>query len=343
MTSEADHNPKDISASTLEEAARWISRFADEPAGASDNAQFRRWYESSDEHRKAFDDLRELNLFIVSNSDTDRMLDICSEARADLETSRRRQGRFRAIAASVTLFLVICGGAVALIRPAFPSKGAEEVVARRYATHANEQTTLALSDGSTVTLDVNSEIRVMYTGTERRIVLDSGHAFFSVARNKRSPFVVVAHNRAITAHGTSFDVWDRADELRVVLMEGSVSVATKRRQNVVRMAPSDVLVVRNGTTVLDSVDDPLRFASWREGLLIFKNDRLSDAVAEINRYADRPISLADDELGELRISGAFHLRGVDAFAEATRTYFDLTDISPSPDEIVLARMKRPST
>jgi transmembrane sensor len=51
--------------------------------------------------------------------------------------------------------------------------------------------------------------------------------------------------------------------------------------------------------------DPERDTSWRRGQVIFENTRLADAIAELNRYSDAQIELAEPDLGNLRLSGAF--------------------------------------
>ena len=315
-----------------------MARFADDPARAYDDAGFRQWHDAAPDYRTAFAELEQFDAFMAASADSPQLSALRAEALDTLDATRKRRGRVRALAASL-LVLVACGGGAALVAPNFMPDRAGEVVAERYATGAHEQSTITLLDGSQVTLDVSSEIRVSFTQNERRIFLDSGHAYFSVAKDRQVPFVVQARDRDITALGTTFDVWDGTDQLRVVLIEGRVEVAPATRQNVITMAPGDVLVQRGGRTMLDNIDNPASFASWRKGLLIFDDSRLADAVAEINRYTHRPIRLSDEELGELRISGAFHIRKANTFSEAMQEYFDLDDVSPAIEEVVLSRAK----
>jgi transmembrane sensor len=59
-------------------------------------------------------------------------------------------------------------------------------------------------------------------------------------------------------------------------------------------------------------------------------------VAEINRYARRPLELGDPSLAELRISGTFSVDDVDAFARALAEVLSLT-VEESDGAIVLRK------
>ena len=61
--------------------------------------------------------------------------------------------------------------------------------------------------------------------------------------------------------------------------------------------------------------------SWREGVVVFNDTPLAQAVAEINRYAAEPITVGDKELGALRINGRFRTNEPAAFLNAVVAYF----------------------
>lgn len=86
------------------------------------------------------------------------------------------------------------------------------------------------------------------------------------------------------------------------------------------------------------VADTERVASWRRGLVVFEDTRLADAIAEINRYSETQIALAEGhpEIGELRLSGAFATGRTTVFLEAVTTYFPVRVVRADDDVIVLA-------
>jgi transmembrane sensor len=53
--------------------------------------------------------------------------------------------------------------------------------------------------------------------------------------------------------------------------------------------------------------------SWRLGFVVFHETRLSDAVAELNRYNERQIVIDDPTLGSMRIGGHFRSNNAEGF------------------------------
>jgi transmembrane sensor len=85
--------------------------------------------------------------------------------------------------------------------------------------------------------------------------------------------------------------------------------------------------------------DPERSTSWRRGQLVFENTRLADAIAEVNRYSEAKIELADPDLGNLRLSGAFATGRPAVFVEAVTTYFPVRIARSDDRKVVLGSVK----
>jgi transmembrane sensor len=85
--------------------------------------------------------------------------------------------------------------------------------------------------------------------------------------------------------------------------------------------------------------DPERSTSWRHGQIIFDNTRLGDAVAELNRYSEAKIALADPALAELRLSGAFATGRPTVFIEAVTSYFPIQVTREDEHVVVLSAKK----
>ena len=56
--------------------------------------------------------------------------------------------------------------------------------------------------------------------------------------------------------------------------------------------------------VVNSADVP-RVTSCRNGQVIFRDDTIATAVAELNRYSERPILVTDPRVASLKVSGVF--------------------------------------
>lgn len=177
-----------------------------------------------------------------------------------------------------------------------------------YLTATGGSQRVALSDGSTVTLNTGSAIAVSYDARERRIRLLKGEAYFEVAKDADYPFVVAAAGGEVRAVGTAFSVRDNGDGAAVELVEGSVDVldAASRNRLIAGQAASfsaGRIEVRDGR-----IGD---MALWRRGYLQFDALPLAQAVAEINRYRPGQVLLLNDQLAGQRISGLFRLDALD--------------------------------
>lgn len=214
---------------------------------------------------------------------------------ADLE--RRRLYRYAAIAASIVI--VVVSGLALIYRMTAPT----------FATTVGERSIVTLRDGSVVTLNTDSEVRVAYSNSERAIVLSRGEALFEVAKGERRPFVVYAADRRVAATGTAFDIRLADSTLEVTLIEGKVKVGQATggapNQAQVDLQAGQRLTVRDGAMPLVGFVNVEHVTSWTAGKLVFLDTRLADAVAEANRYTPVSISLSDSSLDDLRVNGVF--------------------------------------
>ena len=97
-----------------------------------------------------------------------------------------------------------------------------------YATSIGKQSTITLVDGSSVRLNTNSQIKVDYRDGYRNIYLVQGEAHFDVAKKKAKPFRVYAGKGRVQAVGTSFTVYLREKDIKVLVTEGKVALAAQK-------------------------------------------------------------------------------------------------------------------
>lgn len=199
-----------------------------------------------------------------------------------------------------------------------------------YRTGIGERSAVVLPDGSVATLDTDSQLRIAYTGAARGVYLVKGQALFEVAKGNRRPFQVYAADQRITAVGTTFNVRIEGRQVQVSMAEGVVKVRPIQANSELGR-PAQVLTLRagqalttapSGTALVRPVDSS-QVATWRGGLLVFEDAKLSDAVAEINRYTDRPIKLADASIGQYRVTGVFKTSDPGHFATAMSEVFPI--------------------
>lgn len=188
-----------------------------------------------------------------------------------------------------------------------------------YETEVGERRTIALPDGSQVTLNTASRISARFAGRRREVVLESGEAFFAVAHQDDAPFDVLSHAARIRVTGTRFNVYRHATFTDVDLLQGGVAVGPAAEPSQAR------LHLRAGQAVrLSSAGDPGpvsaaqggRIDDWRQGRISFDRTSLRAAVVEMNRYSNAPLRILNPSLNALEIDGVFEAGDTAAFAKA---------------------------
>ncbi|WCT79099.1 FecR family protein [Novosphingobium humi] len=214
---------------------------------------------------------------------------------------------------------------------------------QKLATAIGEIRFFKLADGSTVTLDTGSLLLISLSKTERDLRLVRGHARFEVAHEAR-PFVVSAGGGTVTARGTIFDVTVADDRrIKVHLLRGAVDVAMADARGQsggppLRLTPGQQISLEEGGVLqlAQASDANNGDAQWPDGLRDYENVRLSDLIADANRYASQPLVAASDDVNEIRVSGTFRVTDTKHLAQNLAGLLGLTLVA-SPNSLSLAR------
>ncbi len=207
-----------------------------------------------------------------------------------------------------------------------------------YSTPIGGYASIPLRDGSTVTLGTASRIRVDLTQMERHIELESGEAFFDVAKDPSRPFVVEAGSRRVVAVGTQFSVKRSGTDIQVVVTEGKVRVEPKAGAGRAEFLTAGAVAhtVQNSVLVQKKTPREAEEAlSWRTGYLTFDGTALADVVAEFNRYTPQRIVIDDPQLAALRITGTFRASRAADFVELLKNGFGI-EVRESEESIHLS-------
>jgi transmembrane sensor len=194
--------------------------------------------------------------------------------------------------------------------------GWQQTAVIKVTTGLGEQHSEVLPDHSIVELNTQSEIRVGFTATQRRVELIRGEAFFDVSKDPERPFIVVTDLATAKAVGTRFSVYRAQSGTIVTVAEGRVLVRDKQagtetdtglsgRAGAVEVIPGTQAEAQPGRPVLMRQADVERTFAWRERRLVFDGEPLSRVVEEFNRYNSPPLVISDPRLREQRISGVF--------------------------------------
>lgn len=250
-----------------------------------------------------------------------------TEENATHDRGARRLRAFHAIVASFLVAAVV--GTGWYLWPHGPA----------YSTEVGGLTAVPMADGSKVTLNTDSEIRVLVSDSERRVELRHGEAFFEVARDPTRPFVVLAGDKRVIAVGTKFSVRRESDEVRVIVTEGHVRVEKSEAGHsvpIAQLSPGSVATTAGGGALVREkpVAQVEEYLSWQQGFVSFHETPLEEAVAELNRYNVRKIAIADPAVAAVRIGGNFRSTNVDAFVRLIEDGFPIR-AERRDDQIVL--------
>ena len=288
---------------TEQAAAAWLARRDREEWSDADEATLSAWLSESVAHRVAFVRLE------IAWAQSGRLKALSAEGQRAASSAGARPRRLPLIAIAAAILITLTVGALLLVT-AHPGTS--------YRTAIGSIKAVSMKDGSTITLNTDTDIRVAMSGTERRVDLDKGEAFFEVAKDLNRPFVVHIGDERVIAVGTKFSVLREADHVRVIVTEGRVRVerAEAHQQTAAALVSKGSVALAGAAGVLiqdEALPEVEERLSWREGFVVFHETRLSDAVAELNRYNERQIVIDDPAVGSMRIGGHFRSNNAEGF------------------------------
>ena len=304
------------------DAASWVVRLERHPGDADVRREFEAWLAADPSHGPAWAAVSGAWDRLGGLRDDPKILAARAAVAAELEAERR--GAHLPWAAGIAAVMVT--GAALLGYGAWregPSSDAPTQIAAAetlavYRTDVGGRRTVVLEDGSKVTLNTDTEVRLTGWGEGRDLTLVRGEAYFEVSKDPKRPFVVTAGGRTVTALGTAFDVRLEPRRWSVSLVEGKVRVVADTGQ--VDLAPGDHLVQDGGGPWTVEKRDLDKLTSWRDGSLVFENRPLGVIVEEMNRYSARKIEVTDPALAAQPLSGRFKSGDTAGFVAMLEAY-----------------------
>lgn len=193
---------------------------------------------------------------------------------------------------------------------------------------------IKLPDGTLVWL--NAESKLSYDNDlnqkEKRLVYLVGEAFFDVAHQKNRPFIVRTNQISVKVLGTAFNVkaYDKDPVSEATLLRGSIELSVNSMtQQKILLKPSEKFAFRDhkkerseGKSGFQDGDDvtlkieniaPVRIAgqdyieetSWKDDLLVFKNESFEDLKPKLERWFNVRIEIGGSIPKSYRFTGIF--------------------------------------
>ena len=287
------------------EAARWRTEM-EEPASDIQIEAFEAWLKKDPAHLKAYqqsDRIAELGAGLPSQS---------RELRRPASAARRYRPAF-AIAATVVFAL----GIWTLVRDPAPAYAA--------VSNAGQATrSVTLGDGSIVTLDTATMLEVAVAPPAHHVKMSSGRARFAVHNAAATPLRVTVLGGEVASANGVFDVAIGDHDVRIWIVSGEAAVAVpaaKRADVSRRLIAGQGVRLQSGEPVAQAIGG--WDTNWPDAHVAFEQTPLANLLARANRNRMPKISVAEDQLGELRVTGIMDLRDTRRLARKLAAALDL--------------------
>jgi transmembrane sensor len=298
--------------------AEWMVRISAGKLSGRDQSDLEKWLAQKPENKRELDRSRQLWSLAsqLRNSPTARSLlerdEVCKDSKGWLTGGTLN--RYFVPAAVVAAVILVSFLALPQIEQFLSSS---RIATDGATTARGEIANYTLPDGSTLTLDAASTVRIAFNDRQRVVYLSGGEGFFDVKHNPDRPFIVVAGKKRVVVAGTKFNVeyFPKESDMEVAVVEGLVNVTFPTpnadwetmpiKQNEVVQFPA------NGSTVRRPMS-AARASAWREGKLYFDDAQLSEVLASMNRHFQKPLVVSNPEMGKRTVTGMFRAGDLNA-------------------------------
>ncbi|MDH6304733.1 transmembrane sensor [Parabacteroides sp. PF5-5] len=168
-----------------------------------------------------------------------------------------------------------------------------------------QKSDILLPDGTKVHLNADSQLRYgsRFNGKQRQVEL-IGEAYFEVAKDSQSPFVVNAGDIQIQALGTSFNIQAYpAEDIQTYLSEGSVLVSSPHESfylqpgEVAMYSPSGIQMAKK------KVEDDRLFIAWMNDEMVFDDEPVLNIIRLLERNYNVKFEVRSEKLKDITFTG----------------------------------------
>jgi len=181
----------------------------------------------------------------------------------------------------------------------------------RYTTAYGEIKEISLKDGSVVTLNSMSELKVPnnYEKSNRELFL-TGEAYFKVKKNTEKPFIVYANAVSTTALGTEFNISAYTEDNKTIvsLKKGKVEVkeSTLNTQREVILNPGEEALIQHNQALTKSTFSDTERLGWKiEHLLVFKDANIEEVLSKLRRHYGVKFNYSHLQNKQWKLTGEF--------------------------------------
>ncbi|MND50103.1 fec operon regulator FecR [compost metagenome] len=286
----------------VKQAIHWMLRLRNNGGNTQLQQQCDTWRAAHHEHERAWQRVQTLNQELSTQL---RAVPGASVAFETLEVSAQRLGRRQALKMLAGVMMVGSAAWVGKDLAQF------EQLTSDFATATGERRSFMLPDGSRLRLNTHTAADLAFDARQRLITLKHGEMMVTCRTDSQVPArPLLVRNRDGLFEGFSarFVVRQDQDCTRVSVSEGRVAIHAPGQAGGSGLqwiqAGQAFRITRTSASPL--LVQNMDAGAWADGLIVTRNLRLADFLAEVGRYRNGHLSCADD-IADLQLSGVFRL------------------------------------
>lgn len=246
-----------------------------------------------------------------------------------LSVHRRNHGRgfgekYYPLVAAVALLIVVGLGSLYFFDAANKPEQNDQPTLLTRSTEFGKKKLLTLTDGSTVLLNANTQLKLPESHSGNLELWLKGEAYFNITHQtgaEKRKVTVQTPDGNIQVLGTEFNVntFDRGTE--VVLSKGKVKVEVAGKTGSSKtsriMVPGEMsqFIADQGEIDIEPVN-LVKYTSWTNDKLIFEQTPITEIAERIEQIYGVKFIIDDPELGKTKISGSIPNDNLPIFLEA---------------------------
>jgi len=167
---------------------------------------------------------------------------------------------------------------------------------------------LQLADGTKVWLNSETSLRypAQFGPNERRVEL-TGEAYFEVAHNENSPFIVESRGQTVTDIGTEFNISAYTENpiVTTTLVQGSIAMyANTSPAKVLTLEVNEQGAVnRENGKISKRIVGTYQYIAWKSGRFVFENQPLSQIMETLARWYNVDVVFSQEALKNFHFTG----------------------------------------
>lgn len=312
------------------EADAWIRLLTSGKATSDDVKALQHWRGQGPAHRAAFEDAK--RLWRDFGPAGEMLLQQCRQAPGSNPVDRHAMSR-RAFLGGMAVATVAGAAAIA----EYPLLGRWAPMSEwgaDYRTATGEQRRVRLPGDIMLAMNTQTSVALLrHAGRVEGLTLLSGEAAIDAQGMAYGRFRVASEHGMVTASlPARFEVRSNEGRTCVTCLSGRIEVRAGDR-NWTLLDRQRIDYGDGGLETVRSLDPEIASA-WRDGVIVFRQTPLPEAISEINRYRRGRVVLMNRDLERQAVSGRFSIRNMDLVIAQIQQAFSAR-VTKLPGDIVL--------